>query len=319
MTSHRSSTALTIPITKRFHQIAQQFYQHHSDAQKARQVYLNTLSVQAVKFYLTCLGIAADLEKSDCWDSVLQVLSNAADLWVAELGRLECCPVLPKQTYLTAPEEAKEDRIGYLFVQLNETLTEAKLLGFLPKLQPSPITVELLQTMDVFPGYLTQAEIIASVTPLTKLQHWLDDVADEGWSHLSQILDDWQTQMPAFSFRISLANREVIEPAIAGIKRGKFLILNHVSETQVLLLVGITPAQSSQTFNITVELYPAGEQTYLPPSLQLIVMDETQTPVLQAEGRRSEGLEFQFSADSNETFTVQISLEQSVITEQFYV
>lgn len=321
MTSHRLSTTFSIPITSDFHQIAQQFYQHHSDAQKAKQVYLNTLSVQAAKFYLTCLGIDTNLEKSDCWDPVVQVLSNAADLWITDLGRLECCGVLPDQIHFKISEEAQEDRIGYLFVQFNEALTEATLLGFLTQLQPSVVTLQMLQPMDSFPGYLTHATP-GGVTPMpfpTKLQHWLDDIADEGWTRLSQILDDWQTQMPAFSFRTSLVNRELIEPETTGVKQGKFLIFSHVAETQVLLLVGITPVQKEQTFDITVELYPAGQQTYLPPSLKLVVMDEGQMPVLQAEGRQSKGLEFQFSAEAGETFTVQISLNQALITELFYV
>ncbi len=319
MTPHCPSTTFTIPLTHRFHQLAQQFYNHHRNAQKAKQIYLNTLSVQAVKFYLTCLGIDACLEKSDSWNPVVQVLSNAADLWVTDGGRLECCAVLPAQTQLDIPEEAWDDRIGYLFVQLNNSLTEATLLGFLPQLQPTPIPIQALQSIDRFPSYLKQVvpETVAPALSPTRLQGWLDQIVDDSWTALNQLLEDWQT--PAFSFRTSLTNRDVIAPEATGIKQGKFLTLSHVSETQVLFLVGITPIEERQTFDITVELYPAGQDTYLPPCLQVVVMDETQIPVLQAEGRQSEGLEFQFSAVSGENFTVQISLNQSVITELFYV
>ena len=144
MTTHCPATTFTVLVTNRFHQVAQQFYKHYSDSQKAKQVYLNTLSVQAVRFYLTCLGIETNLEKSSSWDPVVQMLSNAADLWVADLGRLECCPGLPDQNNLKISEEAWDDRIGYLFVQFNQSLTEATLLGFLPQVQETPITLQAL-------------------------------------------------------------------------------------------------------------------------------------------------------------------------------
>ncbi|MDV3349219.1 DUF1822 family protein [Leptothoe sp. ISB3NOV94-8A] len=319
MTTHCQPTKFRMPLTDRFHHIAQQFYQHHSDPQKAKQVYLNTLSLQTVRFYLTCLAIETDLEQSISWNPTLQVLSNAADLWVTGVGRLECCPVLPEQTAWTISEDVWTDRVGYVFVQLDSELTEATLLGFLTQLSETPVTIQQLQPMDQFPAYLAH-NVVKQTAPKEQpsaLLQWLDNVVDEGWASLEQIFADWQTQMPAYSFRNSLAHQELMEQVAKGVKRGKFLTFT--PGTQVLFLVGIAPADDSVAFDITVELYPAGQQAHLPPSLHLMVMDQAKTPVLQAEGRQSEGLEFQFSAEPGENFAVQISLDQSILTEQFAI
>lgn len=319
MTTQCQPTTVTLPLTDRFHQKAQQFYQHHSEPKKAKQVYLNTLCIQTVRFYLTCLGIDTDLDRSESWNPILQVLSNAADLWVNDCGPLACHPVLPDQTDWALSENMRDDRAGYIFVQLDQALTEATLLGFIPQPSATSITADQLQPMDNFPTYLAQIaqQTTASVRQRTTLQQWLNQIIDQGWVSLDQIFADWQTQMPAYSFRTSLARRELIEPTAKGVKQGKFLTLSQA--IQVLFIVGISPAQDNLAFDITVELYPAGQQAYLPPSLQLMVMDEEQTPVLQAEGRQSEGLEFQFSAESGENFTVQISLNQSTLTELFEI
>lgn len=315
MTPQCQSTTFKIPLTERFHQTAQQFYQHHGDPDKAKQIYLNTLCVQTVQFYLTCLGIGTDLEQSNSWDPVLQVLSNGADLWVNDLGRLECRPVLPGQTDWEIPAETWDDRIGYIFVQLDQDLAEATLLGFLDQAAAAAVTAECLQPIDNFPAYLaTQKQTTAIIQPVTKLQQWLNQIVDDSWTSLEQIFAEWPT--PAYSFRHSLTNQALIESATNSVKQGKLLKL---SQAALLFVVGIAPTQDSSAFDITIELYPVGQQSYLPSSLQLVVMDEEQIPVLQAEGRQSEGLEFQFSAEVGENFAVQISLNQAILTEVFAI
>ncbi|MEO1348649.1 MAG: DUF1822 family protein [Cyanobacteria bacterium J06635_15] len=319
MTVKRDQATFKVPLTDAFHQAAQGFYHHHSEPQKGKQVYLNTLSVQAVRFYLTCLGIETCLEKSESWNPVLQVLANIADLWVSDLGRLECRPILPGTSTWKMPSEVWADRVGYVFVQVDTELTEANLLGFLPEVKEELVTLEQLKSLQTFPAYLEQVAHQSAVlsVPKVRLQQWLAQVVDTSWTNLNTLIAEWQAQELAFSFRIPLAKNDLIEPAIAGVKQGKFLTLG--SEERVLFIVGIEPTQDSTEFNITVELYPAGNQTYLPPSLQLMVMDEANIPVLQAEGRQSEGLEFQFRGGLGESFSVQINLNQLTLTELFEI
>ncbi len=327
MTLKREQDTFQVLLTNRFHQAAQAFYPHHADAVKAKQVYLNTLSVQAVRFYLNCLGIHTSLEQSESWNPVLQVLADIADLWVDDHGRLECRPVLPGESVWKVPLEVLTERIGYVFVQFNAALTEATLLGFLPQLTEASVTLEQLQPLEEFPVFLSRlpqplaqpssSTSMARSLSRVALRPWLTHVVEAGWTSLEQLIADWQSPEPALSFRAPAGQIDLIEPPTVGAKQGKFLSLGDRSEEQVLLIIGIAPAPSSVTFNITVELYPTGREVYLPPSLQLSVMDEDHIPVLQAEGRQSQGLEFQFSGEPGECFTVQVSLNQVILTELF--
>ncbi|MBE7384729.1 MAG: DUF1822 family protein [Leptolyngbya sp. SIO1E4] len=321
MTVKRDQTTFRVPLTDAFHQAAQGFYHHHSEPQKRKRVYLNTLSVQAAQFYLTCLGIETSLEKSESWNPTLQVLADTADLWVGNLGRLECRPVLPDSSTVDIPSEAWADRIGYLFVQVDPALTEATLLGFLPQPEAASVPLGQLQSLETFPEYLEQLRHCLSVSsaPRVTLQHWLAQIVDASWTNLDKLIAEWQGQDRAFSFRTPAAKTGLIEPATAGVKQGKFLTLSKVSEERVLFIVGIMPAQKQSAFNITVEVYPAGNQAYLPATLQMVVMDEANTPVLQAEGRQSEGLEFHFSGGAGERFSVQITFNQFTVTERFEI
>ncbi|MGD1898977.1 MAG: DUF1822 family protein [Phormidesmis sp.] len=343
MTVKRDHHTFKVPITDAFHRAAQEFYQCHSDPKKAKQIYLNTLSVQAVKFYLACLGIEADLESSESWHPVLQVLSAPSDLWVNDLGRLDCRPVLPESSTLEISSEMRSsDRIGYVFSRFDTTLAEATLLGFiskesLAKIEEAFIGLDQLQPLETFPDYLAGISQAATVAlPLrVKLQPWLVQVVDAEWTSVNTLIEAWQNQNLALSFRTLSVKADWIKPARTGVKQGKFLHLDqvskHRSEDQILLVVGIAPASrngpapansaaaDSTVFDITIEVYPAGEDVYLPPTLHMTVMDEANTPVLQAKGRQSEGLEFQFSGRSGEQFSVHIRCEQFNTTELFEI
>ena len=325
MTLKREQVNFQVPLTSCFHQAAQRFYQHHTDARKAKQVYLNALSVQAVAFYLTCLGIKTDLEQSESWNPIVQVLADIADLWVDGWGRLECRPVLPGQSNWAVPFEVLADRIGFVFVQFDTELTESTLIGFLPQLEEAWVTLAQLQPIDDFPIYLSQLPQQATPTVPTPsgtrvaLRPWLTQATAAGWTHLEQLIANWRAQPLVFNFRTPLAKLKPVEPITTGAKQGKFMSLGTLPEEEVLLIVGISPSQDNVAFNITVELYPTGSQAYLPPALQLIVMDEAHIPVLQAEGRQSEGLEFQFSGEPGECFNIQINLNQLTLVESFEI
>jgi hypothetical protein len=320
MTAKHEQTTFRVPLTEAFHQAAQGFYQHHTEPQKGKQVYLNTLSVQVVQFYLSCLGIETCLEKSESWHPISQVLADTADLWINPLGRLECRPVLPESSIVELPSEVWSDRIGYMFVQFDSDLREATILGFLPQLEGESITQEQLQSLDAFPDYLAkryQKDTVISASRV-KLRNWLAQGVETGWLTLEALVVEAKEHNPAFSFR-STVKTTWLQPSATGVKQGKFLTLSQTPEERILFIVGITPDKSHTHFSIAIEVYPAGHQTYLPPTLQMVVTDEANTPVLQAEGRQSEGLEFQFSGSAGEKFNVQLSFNQLTVTEQFEI
>jgi hypothetical protein len=71
--------------------------------------------------------------------------------------------------------------------------------------------------------------------------------------------------------------------------------------------------------DISVEVYPTGGYTRLPEDLKLMVLDEAGKSVMQADARCSEGLEFQFSGEPGEQFSVKVVLGEVSVTEEFLI
>ncbi len=74
------SFTFIVPLSPSSHRLAEQFCQQHRDTQKARQVYLNTLAVSAVNFYLHCMGVETSWETSQSYDFVMQAAMDVADV-----------------------------------------------------------------------------------------------------------------------------------------------------------------------------------------------------------------------------------------------
>ncbi|NJP10084.1 MAG: DUF1822 family protein [Leptolyngbyaceae cyanobacterium RU_5_1] len=317
MNSPTDMFPFTVPLTAANHQTAEGFYLQHSDPEKAKQIYLNTLSVLAVNFYLTCLGIRTSVEHSQSWNPALQVLVDTADLWVEQVGRIECRAVLADANVCVIPAQVWSDRMGYIVVQFNRDLTEATLLGFVRRVETERLPLETLQPIDQFPEYLHSLATIAPAATLpavTVLRHWLQNQVAAGWQALGTLLE-WQEQ-PALSFRAP-TTFQLPEQTTSGVKHGRFLAIG-TPKVQVLFLIEITPRTASE-YQIKIELYPAGADAYLPRSLQLAVLDEAGKTVLQAENSNSKGLEFQFAGEPEERFSVKISLQEDCMIEAFEI
>ncbi|GET44334.1 DUF1822 family protein [Microseira wollei] len=145
----------TLPLGSNAHALAKQFWRQQSDSQKAKQVYLNTLAVYAVNFYLNCMGIKTNWSASYSCNSIRQILADVADLEIPHVGLLECRPVLPKMQAIDIPPEAWSDRIGYVAVQLDESLRMATLLGFSETAGTGELAVEQLQSLEDLLAHLT--------------------------------------------------------------------------------------------------------------------------------------------------------------------
>lgn len=155
--------SLTIPLTANAHQIARQFATEQNNNQTAKQVYLNTLAVLAVKSFLAELSYPADLEESQSWNGAVRSFKNAADLFISNLSHIECCPILPEQkSYFIPAAISQELRIAYVFVQFKEELNEVELLGFVGAQNPitggEEISLQELEPIDSLIDYLYHLE-----------------------------------------------------------------------------------------------------------------------------------------------------------------
>jgi len=145
---------ITVPLDRESHTMAEKFAAQQATPKLGKQVYLNTLAVYAVHSYLNWLRIPTDLPGSDSWHPELQVLSDVADLLIPGIGKLECCPVLPRETSFLRYSEITEDRIGYVAVQFGEILDQVKLLGFVRQIgEQIPLTN--LQPLEILLDYIS--------------------------------------------------------------------------------------------------------------------------------------------------------------------
>ena len=326
--------SFAIPLPLSIHATAQSFCQPHWSSLKTKQVYLNTLAVYAVKSYLGYLGVASYLEQGNSWDPINQCLADSADLMVGTQGRLECRPVLLSSSACYVPPEVWSDRIGYVAVQLDDELRYARLLGFLPKVNTPEIPLEqwrslkcLLQSLDtadqpvaIPSSALSNSRQHPSVTVqekpvMTHLTQWLKGSLGKGWQRLEDLIvpeNLFPPNPPALQFRGAVTPLSTV--------CGKYLDwhLPTGEQENLVLVVGVMPAQKSE-MNIWVKLCPQQSSTYLPSKLEVVVLDEQNTAVMQAQSRQTEMIQLKFGGQIGEKFSIKVSLDEFSKVESFVI
>ncbi|WP_413160431.1 DUF1822 family protein [Capilliphycus salinus ALCB114379] len=302
------SLTFTVPLSFKAHQKADEFRQKQLNPKQAKQVYLNTLSVYAVEFYLKCMGFEPDWKSSESFDPILQKFTDVADLNVPHLGKFECRPVLPHQQIVSIPLESWNHRRGYFAVQLNSALTEAKILGFIKKVTAEEVPLNQLKSLDFFLRYASQIETAV------KLNQWLQNTFESGWETIESLLSP-----PTMAWRSGNLTSDSLNPVNSdlGVERIKKFNLESTGE-ELGLLVRLQPRNELE-MGIQVELYPADDRVYLPQNLQLMLLDEDGETVMQAEARSTKNIQLKFSGESGEVFSVKVCLKDLSIVETFVI
>ncbi|MBD1821004.1 DUF1822 family protein [Cyanobacteria bacterium FACHB-DQ100] len=315
------SSVFTVPLAARVHQQAEQFRRQYTDGQKAKQVYLNTLAVQAVNYYLQCIGIETDWEASHSANPVMQILLDVADLNIRHRGKLECRPILPNAQTCPVPVEAQSDRIGFVAVQLNESLTEATLLGFSPTLQTGRLMLRQLRSLDELPSYLHSLAPVNQA--IVTLRQWLDEYFEAGWQAAEMLLFA-QALSPAYSFRSAESDTDLSDPSTQT-RGAKLIQLDGSPEPQtVALLVSLIPEEdvSSQASHVRVvlQVHPIGDQVYLPEGLELTILLEEGQIQQSVQARSTDDyIQKQLMGSFGERFSVNITLGNASYVESFVI
>ena len=300
---------LTIPIAPTARRSAQTLSQQQTDPKKAKQVYLNALAVLSVNFYFQCLEIETDLAASGIWNPVVQKFMDIADLDVKDIGKLECRWLGKSEDFVSIPAEVRSDRIGYIAVEMTESLQEVKLLGFVPATKQEKVALSELKSLDQMLEYLDELKPV-------NLSHWLQNIFDTGW-HTVQTLFESKPELQ-FAFR----SPQVLESSASvtknrPIKRGKLLSLQRGKE-QVALFVELMTTDAPD-IDISVEVYPTNGQKNLPNDLQLMVLDDAGETLMQARANKTENLLFELSGEPGEHFTVKLALGDVSVAENFLI
>jgi hypothetical protein len=326
-TSQTNNFSLSLPITQRARRKAQEFAAGQPTPQKAEQVSLNTLAVCVVNDYLQMMGIPTDLTASDSSNPVVRLCADVADLEVTGVGRLECRPIRADQQTCYMPPEVWSDRIGYVVVQLDEPLMSATILGFAPTAALEQLPINQLQPLENLLAHLSQLmqpvaapNSVADTITVVNLSQWLQNVFETGWQTVEALLGSAEANL-AFSFRKADSSRENdSNHPEAGVRRAKLIDLGiQLAGHFVTLIVELRP-ESTQKSGILVQVHPTSSQNYLPPLLQLIVLDESGAIFLQAQARGADNyIQLQFNGKPGERFSVKVALGDVSITENFVI
>lgn len=338
--STKQELTLSVPLSLSAHQKAQQFYQQHRYPQKAKQVYLNTLAVEAVRIYLGWLGIKSDSHASDSSDPIIQALADVADLDLPDQRKLECRPVLPAATTCYIPPETITGRLGYLPVQFDSALKTATLLGFIPSedidLTTQEVPLSSIQSLDILLKHIEPAAGPSAKS--THLGKWLEGAIASDWQTIEALFE----RQPAFSFR----SLNLPEPAPSSAVRGKLLelspsvdrarqsqqsilstdkelpidisALNQYANCRVALVVAITPSDVLQS-NVWVKLCPIDSRDRLPDRLEIRIRDDRDVVVIEAQSHQTDMLQLNFRGRLNEQFSVEVALKEILLVEEFVI
>ncbi|MEH2251355.1 DUF1822 family protein [Nostoc sp.] len=310
--------ALTLPISQTARITAQQFANQQPNPEKAEQVRLNTLAVWVVNNYLEMMDIPTDLQASDSWNPIMRLCGNIADLEVPSVGRLECRPVHLDQQICSIPPETWEERVGYLVVQFDESLQEARLLGFIPSVATETLPLEQLQPLEAFIDHLGQLRQCPS--SLVNLSQWFAGIFETGWQTIESLWNVPELR-PTYAFRSTeTLELNTLNRPESITKRAKLIDLGiQILNQPVMLIVEISPEKDQQT-SIHLQLHATGNQIYLPPGVHLTVLDSSGAVFLDAQSRKLDNyIQLQFRGEPTEQFSVRVAINDTSITEYFRI
>ncbi|MBN3885898.1 MAG: DUF1822 family protein [Nostoc sp. JL34] len=311
--------ALTLPISQTARITAQQFANQQPNPEKAEQVRLNTLAVWVVNDYLQMMDIPTDLQASDSWNPIMRLCGNVADLEIPSIGRLECRPVHLHQRICSIPPETWEERVGYLVVQFDESLQEARLLGFIPSVATETLPLSKLQPLEAFIDHLWQLRE-SPLTSLVNLSQWFAGIFETGWQTIESLWNVPELR-PNYAFRSTeTLELNTLNQPESITKRAKLIDLGiQILNQPVMLIVEISPEKNQET-SIHLQLHATGNQIYLPSGVHLTVLDSSGAVFLSAQSRKSDNyIQLQFRGEPTEQFSVRVALDNISITEHFRI
>jgi hypothetical protein len=302
---------LTMMLTLKDHSISQELYTQHETPRKRKQVYLNTLAARAVERYLAYFEITVDSTSSPYCDVVIQSLMDTGGLRIPELGILECRPVFATDNHVVLPNDGLDDCLGYVIVQLDDTLKTARLLGFMPASRTGTISLQTLSPLeDVFDVLAPETQVVSH------LSHWLATAIDTGW----QTIDDlFQPATPRLAFRSAVEVAPKSSALSEAVVRGKRIQLVASEVTKDLLLLVGFQVETADEFDIWVKLFPANGENHLPSDLELKLLDHEGTTLMHAQSRATESLGLKFKGSLGDRFSVHITGLETTLVEQFMV
>lgn len=323
--NNTSTSYIEVPLTTEAHEIALRFAAEQLTVATGKKIYLNTLAVYAVHYYLEWSGIETNLNSGDSWHPALRCLFDTADLVVSKVGKLECRIIEPGEIEIDLPSEVVQNRAGYIVVQFNEYFNQVQLVGFIRAsalANPDQILIAALESTDSLVPYLRNYLILEeselSFPPTAvRLPQWLSNIFEDGWQPMSSLL---ATDLAFDTRNTDLILVDDFMVQAASVNGGKLIDLGiEIYQHPVALILRFTPI-SAQQVNVLVQVLPTRGQRILPQHLRLTVSDETGENSRDAFARKTDNwIRLEFDGEPGERFSVEIALGEASVTEYFLI
>jgi len=319
-------STFSVALTQSVHRLANQLAKQQSNPEKAQQVYLNCLTIHAVSFYCQCMGIETE---NNCRNLVTSLPVDVANLSLKNIGTLKCLPVCSESQVVKIPSGVRENRIGYLVVQFNKSLTEGTLLGFVKTVKTPELPLIQLGSLEDF---LEQIEKIETLTTVINLIQWFENIFEKGWQNCTEAFKPSAPQL-AWRFmpnpsQVTKKNRQrrdsgnfpsrlgMKKPRVTGVK--PINLGTNQTNYALDLVVSLTEAVEEK-MDIEVQIHPRDRET-LPLGLTLSIIDETGQVFSERSAEiNSTMLTKGFRGKLKEQFTLKLSLAEASFTENFAV
>lgn len=179
--------SVAVPIEADDRKTAYRFAEPQPTPERAEQTYRNTLAVLVTQRYLRRLGVETTPEASHSWNPLARRLEDVADLYIPCLEScLECRSVQAGDLKCVVPEEVRQERLGYVIVQLNHPYQEGHLLGFVDTVSVPELPLSELKPLDELIGlFLEPAEDQSESIPL---RQWLEQIFESDWQPQDDLL-----------------------------------------------------------------------------------------------------------------------------------
>ena len=289
----------TVPLSGADFKLAQKFSCEQKDADKSKQVFLNTLAVLAVNFYCQCLKVETNLEESTIGHYNQRILMDSADLKIDVLGKLECRPVLPNENICYVPSEVWSDRVGYVVVEIDEEAKKAILFGF----------VEQIETNELPLAQLPDIDNLVDLLLLAKNKQLLERTFAKNWNEdeSAKILKDKQKKLVR---RDSPALPTIDKSITSPLYRAKYITL--IRRT-FILLVRITPTKEGK-FQLLVEVESSKK---IPSDLNLKLLSLSDQTLKANPTKGDHYISLEYTLQLGESFQIQVKRAEESHTEQF--
>lgn len=136
------------------------------------------------------------------------------------------------------------------------------------------------------------------------LNQWFENIFTASWQTVEELLTPQQLSPTVWSDRT---------------KRAKLFNLRVDLISYVVILVINLTRESENNVSVWLQVYPSGEDNYLPANLKLIVLSEGE--VFEEVTARSADvlMQCQFDANPGDEFSVKLALGEASVTEDFVV